>query len=163
MLIETLDCYNNNLYYLELGMCRDLEYLRCDGNSNLASLAVNSNKLRYLVCYGTKLDTLDLSGCAMMVEVCSDGVFTQYSSYDDYTMEGASPTWRLRCNKGAVVEEDMGIQVNRINFPDDDFRQCVARMYRRHYLRPLLPAHRVHNTISYMVNSAIQVFRKFHK
>ncbi len=127
--LKTLDCYNNNLSHLELGMCRDLEYLRCDGNSNLASLAVNSNKLRYLVCYGTKLDTLDLSGCAMMVEVCSDGVFTQYSSYDDYTMEGASPTWRLRCNKGAVVEEDMGIQVNRINFPDDDFRQYGASSF----------------------------------
>ena len=44
----------------------------------------------------------------------------------------------------ALVADAEAVAVLPKHLANDDFRQSVARMYRRHYLRPLFLAHRVH-------------------
>ena len=127
--LTSLSCQNNNLYSLNLGHCPDLEILYCYGNANLHDLSVNSDALRLLHCYSTNLDTLDISSCSLMQEVFYRGTYTQTSSYDEYTQTESGVTSTLRCNPGAAVENDLGIPINKPNFPDDDFRQYGASSF----------------------------------
>ncbi|MBR5094910.1 MAG: hypothetical protein IK095_07435, partial [Oscillospiraceae bacterium] len=127
--LKSLSCQNNDLYHLYLGQCPDLEILYCYGNANLADLSINSDALRLFYCYGTKLDTLDVSSCSLMQEVFYRGTYTQTSSYDEYTQTESGVTSTLRCNPGAAVENDLGIPINKPNFPDDDFRQYGAASF----------------------------------
>ena len=56
---------------------------------------MNSNKLRYLVCYGTKLDTLDVSSCPKLFDTYMQGEFSQTSSYDRYYWKDGSTIKRF--------------------------------------------------------------------
>ena len=128
--LKVLWCYRNNLSALNLEQCPNLARLDCYYNTNLSELNINSAKLYILFCYGTKLDTLDISACPKLIGTRVNGAYIQTTGYDQYEWkEGNSIYGDLRCNKNAVLEDDLGIPINAVNFPDPVFRADIARAF----------------------------------
>ena len=127
--LEILICLMCDLRSLNLSNCTGLKVLQCYNNTNLSTLAINSDELYMLLCYGTKLNTLDVSSCSLLQKAYYLGTVSHASYYDDYHYAQGSADYRIRCNPGAVVEDDLGIPINKPNFPDDDFRQYGASVF----------------------------------
>ncbi|MBQ6274947.1 MAG: hypothetical protein IJK63_12080 [Oscillospiraceae bacterium] len=127
--LEILICMMCDLRSLNLSNCTGLKVLQCYNNTNLSTLAINSDELYMLLCYGTKLNTLDVSSCSLLQKAYYLGTVSHASYYDDYHYAQGSADYRIRCNPGAVVEDDLGIPINKPNFPDDDFRQYGASVF----------------------------------
>ena len=127
--LESLVCNATRLVTLDLSQCRVLKAVLCQNCSSLKQLHLNSDNLKRLSCYGTKLQQLDLSACSIMSRVYHGGSYTPASTnaYDEYWLEEETNyPWFLRIDPALVIEEGLGIPVNRPNFPDDDFRAVVS-------------------------------------
>jgi Leucine-rich repeat (LRR) protein len=139
--LKMLQCYGNRLSYLYLGECHHLGRVDCQNNTNLSELNINSEDLYILFCYGTKLDTLDVSSCPKLFDTYMQGEFSQTSSYDRYYWkDGSTIKGEIRCNKSAEIEGDLGIPVNQPNFPDPVFREFISNdvdLNRNGWLSPL--------------------------
>jgi len=127
--LESLVCNATRLVTLDLSQCRVLKAVLCQNCSSLKQLHLNSDNLKRLLCFGTKLQQLDLSACSIMSRVYHVGSYTPASTnaYDEYWLEEETNyPWILRVDPDTEFSEDLGIPVNRPNFPDDEFRAVVS-------------------------------------
>ena len=129
--LQSLVCYQNNFSSLNLSHNTALKAVQCYNCPNLKELGLNSPILWQLICYGTALDNLDFSSAPLLARTYREGTYSRISinsvPIDEYSLkDGSTSIGLLRLNPGATFEEDLGIPINQVTFPDPEFRDYVS-------------------------------------
>ncbi len=104
--LTALDCISNQLTSLDVSNNTALTHLDCMDNQ-LTSLDVSNNTaLTHLSCWGNQLTSLDVSNCNPNIEIFADSDVKIIKSINQ------------------SMEED-NIEIDSINFPDDNFRNYI--------------------------------------
>ncbi|WP_328597030.1 InlB B-repeat-containing protein [Porcincola intestinalis] len=125
--VTTMNCSGKSIASLQgVEFFTALTELSCAGN-NLTALDVSQNTaLTVLDCSYNNLTTLDVSAVPALKDAVENGSHdTSNSAYDKYK----SALGELRVDKTVtlVPAAPLGVAIDAVNFPDDNFRAFVAQ------------------------------------
>ncbi len=135
--LDTLDCANNQLTSLDISKNTELAFLYCEGNQ-LTSLDIHDHEaLTVLSCWANKITKLDVSRTPLLNSLVIEA--------NPFTRDGCL-IWNIQdhdprkekylgvdLNVGIITDESEiwyggeGIEINETNFPDENFREYVAK------------------------------------
>ena len=120
--LTDLDVSMNSLTTLDVSEFA-LDRLICYTNP-MSSLTLGyQSNLRYLSCYGTDLDTLDLLGCPLLIDCVANGTRTVKANYVEYKIDN---THVLCVDAGTELIVPGLVPVDEAHFPDAAFRLWVS-------------------------------------
>ena len=131
--LTNLDCYCNQLTNLDMSSNPALRIFYCSSNQ-LTSLNVSSNdQLNHLFCDDNQVKKLDITGNPILIALVRDtspiigDTFIRYGGTEDGWYGDEDLLYYSRGVKLITgLENDVGIAVDELNFPDPIFRVYVS-------------------------------------
>ena len=132
--LKSLDCHGNSLTTLDVSQNKKLTYLNCFDNK-LTSLTIPTNsKLTYLDTHDNRIGWPNMNVIVSNLPTANGEM--RACSFDDSNLMSKQQVtalknkgWRVRWYDGNGLVDydgDSGVEIDKTNFPDDNFREIVS-------------------------------------
>ena len=136
--LTSLDCHGNSLTTLDVSQNKKLTHLSCFSNK-LTSLTIPTNSvLTYLDIHCNSINRTNMNAIISNLPT-ANGEMRALAFEDGNAMSKEQVTalknkgWRVRWYDGNDLVDyngDSGVEINKTNFPDDNFRKFVSSAYK---------------------------------